>query len=99
MIGDQVLGLRMDYADEPLLPATRARSYHQKMQRAFAAELLSPFDAVVDMLGGDYSEERQTEVAEHFRVSPWTIQTQLVNRRRIDPRGAPDITALGTDRV
>ena len=99
LIGDRALGLRMDYADEPLLPATRARSYRQKMQHAFAAELLSPFDAVDDMLNGDYSEERQTELAKHFRVSSMTIGTQLVNRRRIDPRDAPDIAALGSDRV
>ena len=61
------------------------------MQRAFAAELLSPFAAVEDMLGRDYSEEKQNEVAEHFAVSPMTIQTQLVNHRSIDRDDAPDI--------
>lgn len=76
---------------ERLLPATRASSYRQKMQHAFAAELLSPFAFVDDMMGGDYSEEKQNEVAEHFQVSPMTIQTQLVNHRRIDRDDAPDI--------
>lgn len=82
---------RFSGSPEPLLPATRASSYRQKMQRAFAAELLSPFAFVNDMMGGDYSEEKQNEVAEYFKVSPMTIQTQLVNHRRIDRDDAPDL--------
>ena len=42
------------------------------------------------MLGGDYSEEKQDEVAEHFSVSPMTIQAQLVNHGRINQEDAPD---------
>ena len=91
LIGDRLLRNRVNSSAEPLLPATRAFSYRQKMQRAFAAELLSPFAFVDDMLGGDYSEEKQNEVAAHFTVSPMTIQTQLVNHRRIDRDAAPDI--------
>ena len=44
-----------------------------------------------DMLHGDYSEESQSAVAEHFNVSPWTIGTQLVNHHRIDREDAPGI--------
>ncbi len=91
LIGDRVLRTRFKRSSEPLFPATRASSYRQKMQRAFAAELLSPFTFVDDMMGGDYSEEKQNEVAEYFKVSPMTIQTQLVNHRRIDRDDAPDI--------
>ena len=92
LIGDRVLYKQMNGLAEPLLPATRASSYRQKVQRAFAAELLSPFTFVDDMMGGDYSnEERQNKVAEHFSVSPMTIQTQLLNHRRIDRDDAPDI--------
>ena len=97
LIGDRVLGNPMGYAAERLFPATRAHSYRQKMQRAFAAEFLSPLDAVDDMLGGDYSEENQNDVAEHFNVSPMTIRTQLVNHGRIDRRDAPDIVGRGAN--
>jgi len=54
------------------------------MQRSFAAELLSPFEAVDEMLDGDYSMENQQEVAEHFQVSEMTIRTLLVNHHRLE---------------
>lgn len=62
-----------------LLPATRAHTYRQKLQRAFAAEFLSPFEAVAAMLEDDYSTEKQEDAAEYFSVSPLTIRTLLVN--------------------
>ena len=96
LIGDRVLRNQMDHSPEPLLPATRSTSYRQKMQRAFAAELLSPFVSVDEMMSGDYSEERQNQVAKHFHVSPMTIRTQLVNHHRIDREDAPDIVARST---
>ncbi|HVC63245.1 MAG TPA: hypothetical protein VND19_23140 [Acetobacteraceae bacterium] len=80
LLGDHVAGARNDR----LFPATRAYTYRQKMQRSFAAELLSPFEAVADMLHGDFSEESQIEVARHFDVSELTIRTLLVNHRLID---------------
>ena len=95
LVGDRLLGDRMDRPAERLFPATRAYSYRQKMQRAFAAELLSPFAAVDEMSGGDYSEDRQNDVAEHFGVSPMTIRTQLVDHGRIDREDAPDIAGRG----
>jgi Zn-dependent peptidase ImmA (M78 family) len=69
---------------EKLFPATRADTYRQKLQRSFAAELLSPFAALEDLLGGDYSSEKQLDAAEHFKVSERTIATLLVNHGRID---------------
>ena len=54
------------------------------MQRSFAAELLAPFEAVDDILAGDYSMERQQEAAEHFVVSELTIRTLLVNHHRVE---------------
>lgn len=91
LIGDRLLQTQRSAPAEPLSPATRASSYRQKAQRAFAAEFLSPFAFVEEMLGGDYSEEKQNEVADHFDVSPMTIQTQLVNHRRISLDDAPNI--------
>ncbi len=93
LIGDRVFCSQMYDYTEPLLPATRAYSYRQKLQRAFAAELLSPFTCVDDMMEGDYdSEEKQNEVANYFNVSPWTIRTQLLNNGRIGSEDAQDIT-------
>ncbi len=81
----RLLGDRIVAGDAGRLhAATRASTYRQKMQRAFAAELLSPFEAVEAMLAGDYSAEAQTDVAEHFQVSDRTILTLLVNHRRLD---------------
>jgi len=62
----RLLGDRVIYAGGGLHPATRAATYRQKAQRSFAAEFLSPFDVVDDMLGGDYSVENQEEVADRF---------------------------------
>lgn len=67
-----------------LYPATQAHTYRQKMQRSFAAELLSPFEAIDAVLNGDYSDEAQQEIAERFQVSPLAIRTSLVNHGRID---------------
>jgi hypothetical protein len=80
LVGDRLLG----QPNGKLFPATRAYTYRQKAQRSFAAELLSPFNAIDAMLDGDYSMEAQQDVAEHFRVSPLTIRTLLVNHRRIE---------------
>jgi hypothetical protein len=70
-----------------LIPATRSYTYRQKLQRSFAAEFLSPFETVDEMLAGDYSMENQQEIAEHFDVSPMTVRTLLVNHKRIERDG------------
>ena len=95
LIGDRLLNRKANCRTDRLFPVTGTYSYRQKMQRAFAAELLSPFDSMIEVLGGDYSEERQHEVAEHFMVSPMTIQTQLLNRRYIAPDQAPNLLGRG----
>lgn len=80
LLGDRLAG----DGDSLLFPATRAHTYRQKMQRAFAAEFLCPFDAVEDMLHGDYSSESIEDVAQHFAVSELTVRTLLVNHGCID---------------
>lgn len=67
-----------------LFPATRAYTFRQKVQRAFAAEFLSPFEAVKEMLAGDYSTEALQDAAQNFDVSDLTIRTLLVNHRLIE---------------
>jgi hypothetical protein len=80
LLGDRI----MAPAGGRLFPATRAHTYRQKAQRSFAAELLSPFEGVDDLLSGDYSMENQQDVAEHFQVSELTIRTLLVNHRGLE---------------
>ncbi len=80
LLGDRIAAS----ANGPLFPATHTYTYRQKLQRSFSAELLCPFEAVDDMLDGDYSEETQEDVAGHFKVSPLTVRTLLTNHGRID---------------
>ncbi|MFO1429472.1 MAG: hypothetical protein U1F76_04925 [Candidatus Competibacteraceae bacterium] len=80
LLGDRLIG----DGDGRLFPATQSYTYRQKMQRAFAAEFLCPFDAVEDMLHGDYSSESIEDIAKHFVVSELTVRTLLVNHGRID---------------
>ena len=68
--------------DEPLLPATASRTYRQKVQRAFAVELLCPIDAIDDFLGPDLSEDNRRDAAAFFNVSPVAIDRQLENDDR-----------------
>ena len=70
--------------DAPMLPATRAYTFRQQAQRSFAAEFLCPFEAVQDMLQGDFSPEAMEEVADHFTVSPMTVDTLLRNKGLIE---------------
>lgn len=83
LIGDYVI----DRGKAPLVLATRAATYAQKAQRAFAAELLCPFEGLEEHLAGDYSDEGQEAAARHFEVSPLTVQTSLANHGRIERRG------------
>jgi hypothetical protein len=80
----RLLGDRLLTNEGTLFPATKAYTYRQKVQRSFAAELLSPFEAMVNMLQGDYSDENLHEAGEYFGVSDLTIRTQLVNHRILE---------------
>ena len=75
---------------EPLRTATKSYTYRQKAQRAFAAEFLAPMDAIEAFLEGDYSDDQQSEAAEHFEVSPYTIRFMLMNNHRMGRDGAFD---------
>ena len=75
---------------EPLRAVTRSYTYRQKAQRAFAAEFLAPVEVVDAFLRGDYSEDRQSDAAEHFQVSAYTVRSLLVHNNRLGRRGALD---------
>lgn len=80
LLADRIL----DEKGELLHPATRAYTYRQKMQRAFAGEFLCPVDSLLDFLNDDFSDEKQQDAAEYFNVSPLTVQTLLVNNGYLD---------------
>ena len=79
LLGDNIFSAGMPGGAEPLSPATKSYSYRQRAQRTFAAELLSPWPTVKEMLGSDYSEENQEQVAEYFSVSQRTVETLIMN--------------------
>jgi hypothetical protein len=76
LIGDRVAG----QTREPLTPALGSHTYRQKFQRAFAAELLCPFDQARQLFDEDLSDESQDRVADTYQVSPRVVRTQLVNK-------------------
>ena len=64
---------------EALQPATSTHTFRQKVQRAFAAELLCPIDALLTMVESDQSDESIEEAAAAFKVSPMLVARQLEN--------------------
>lgn len=85
-----------------LAAATDARTGRQKFQRAFAQELLCPFDALSEFLGypgrpegpaeaNPPNEDRIEEAADYFDVSPMLVQNTLVNHNVL-PRDALEMT-------
>ena len=77
----RLLGDRSLVADGRLFPATSTSSYRQKVQRAFAAELLCPWEAAEPMLEEVGSEDGATDVADYFGVSPVLLVNRIVDHR------------------
>jgi hypothetical protein len=80
----RLLGDRLTAPEGKLFPATSADTYRQKQQRAFAAELLCPFDILDAWLAGDYSEDNLAGAADRYAVSELLVRTKLVNHGRLD---------------
>lgn len=78
LLADQLL-----FVDDKLALAAPSTSYRQKMQRAFAAELLCPINLLQDgfdtQLSKEKQEEQQEDLAEHFGVSPLTVKNILMD--------------------
>lgn len=85
----RLIGDRIIWGSQPMHPSTFARTYRQKAQRAFAAELLAPIEAVKARADGDYSDDAKEEIARHFRVSSMVIDRLLKNNHVIQ-RDADD---------
>jgi hypothetical protein len=75
LLGDTLLQAQT----EPLHLATAQNTYRQKLQRAFAAELLCPIEALKALLKDDFSDDAIQGAADLFGVSPMTVTVQLLN--------------------
>mgnify|MGYP000222865382 CR=1 FL=1 len=67
--------------EDRFLPATNAATVRQKFQRAFAQELLCPYEALISIVGEHPSDDDAIEdAAVMFEVSPLLVKTTLVNK-------------------
>lgn len=70
---------------DTVLPVTDSATARQKFQRAFAAELLCPWEAVSATLAeGQPSSEEIEDFAERYEVSERTVLSALVNHGALD---------------
>lgn len=80
LIGDRLCGKD----GEVLSAATDAGTSRQKFQRAFAQELLCPFDALMSFLDKDTpSDDDIEDAADYFQVSPRLVHATLVNHHAL----------------
>lgn len=81
----RLVGDHLYASGDHLLPATDARTERQQFQRAFAQEILCPFQDLVKYLGDeDHSEENIEEAAHDFDVSPLLVERTLRNNWYLD---------------
>lgn len=66
-------------ASDGWLPTTSSHTARQKMQRAFAAELLCPNRELRAFMHGDSSDYRLEDAADHFGVAIDTVKHQIAN--------------------
>ncbi len=82
LLGDHLYS----HYQEKLIPATQAKTFRQKVQRAFAQEFLCPYDALVEkMQTRQPNDDDISEAAAYFDVSPLTVATTLVNHGELEP--------------
>lgn len=77
LLGDHFIAAS---AEDRLLPATRARTARQSVQRAFAAELLVPWDDLAERIGDTPDIETMEATARAFEVSALVVRTRLVTK-------------------
>ena len=66
-------------ASDGWLPTTSSHTARQKMQRAFAAELLCPNRELRSFVRGDSSDYRLEDAADYFGVAVETVRHQIAN--------------------
>lgn len=75
------------------LPITDAATARQRVQRAFAAELLCPIESLKTYLGNEFPPEAFEDAAEYFGISEVAVKSHLANHHLI-PRafaGSPTV--------
>ena len=78
----RLLGDTLCWDGEELLRlATSTQTFRQKVQRAFAEELLCPTESLVGMVGTNPSESQRHQAAAEFGVSPDLVDRQLEQAR------------------
>ncbi len=81
IIGDNLYAKQEDQ----ILPATQAATARQKFQRAFAQELLCPFEGLMSVLGTHVlDDDAMEDAAAKFEVSPLLVKTTLVNKGMLE---------------
>jgi hypothetical protein len=68
--------------DSPLFIITTAHTYRQRVERAFAAELLAPAEGIAELLESPpeaASQEELEQVAQRFGVSSMVVEHQVRN--------------------
>ncbi len=87
LVGDH---LTAPQGDRLLPAAVRSKTQRQKFQRAFAQEFLCPYTDLTGYLGSaDPSDEDIEEAARYFDVSPFVVETILVNKGNRDRSSLP----------
>lgn len=71
--------LRPSTREARWLASTDLTTSRQKYQRAFAAEFLCPINALMSVLGGDFSSYAIEDAADRFNVSEQTVTSLLHN--------------------
>lgn len=65
-----------------LLSVTSSKTSRQKFQRAFAQELLCPYQGLIEFMNtSNPTEEKLEAAANHFNVSPLAVRYTLENKR------------------
>jgi len=79
-LGDAICG-----DGDALGPLARSKTARQKFQRAFAQNLLCPYEGLMGYIGTtDPSDEDIEAAAKHFDVSERVVQTTLVNNNVVE---------------
>lgn len=68
--------------DSPLFMVTAAHTYRQRVERAFAAELLAPAEGIAQLLESPpeaASQEELEQIAQRYGVSSMVIEHQPRN--------------------
>ncbi|TDO16635.1 MULTISPECIES: ImmA/IrrE family metallo-endopeptidase [Halomonas] len=81
LLGDYVY--TQQQVNSQLLSLTHSRTRRQKFQRAFAQELLCPYEGLLEALEtAQPGEESLEKIAKHYQVSPLTVNYTLENRQQ-----------------